>query len=162
MITAPERIFESEQFIARPKSEVFAFFSSERNLEMLTPPWLNFHVHKKSTPTIQQGTLIDYTLKIYGIPLKWRTLIEIWEPNERFVDVQLIGPYKKWHHTHTFREVKGGTMMYDRVIYQVPVGRLGDILAGWKVRSDVHGIFDFRTSKINELFPAHLDSTVSK
>lgn len=152
MILAPEHVFESEQFIPRPKAEVFAFFCSELNLETLTPPWLNFRVLGKSTPTIQQGTLIDYVLRLYGIPIKWRTLIESWSPGESFVDTQLHGPYKKWHHTHLFKNVPGGTLMTDRVIYQVPLGRLGEITAGWKVRRDVHKIFEYRRRRIEEIF----------
>lgn len=154
MILAREHLFEAEQFVPRPKAEVFAYFCSEKNLEALTPPWLNFKVLGKSTPEIQQGTLIDYVLKIYGVPIKWRTLIEVWKPGEAFVDTQLRGPYKKWHHTHTFEDVPGGTRMTDRVIYQVPLGGLGEVVAGWKVRRDVHGIFAYRRAKIDQLFPA--------
>lgn len=154
MILAPEHVFEAEQFVPRPKAEVFAFFCSETNLESLTPPFLNFKVLGKSTPEIQEGTLIDYVLKIYGIPVKWRTRIELWRPGESFVDTQLRGPYKKWHHTHTFKDVPGGTLMSDRVVYQVPLGGLGEMVAGWKVRRDVQNIFSFRRQKIAELFPA--------
>ncbi len=152
MLTGPEHIFTSEQFIPRPRAEVFEFFSSEKNLEALTPPWLNFKVLNKSTPQIQAGTLINYQLKLYGLPIRWQTLIEIWEPGVRFVDTQLRGPYKKWHHTHTFQDVDGGTMMADRVIYQMHGGRLGDLAAGWKVHRDVHGIFNYRKEKIAEIF----------
>ena len=152
MISAPLHVFEVEQFVPRPKAEVFEFFSSEFNLETLTPPWLNFKVLGKDTPKIQQGTLIDYQLKIYGVPVKWRTLIEVWKPGECFVDTQLRGPYKKWHHTHTFKDVEGGTLMSDRVIHQAPMGRLGDLVAGWKIQGDVKGIFAFRQQKIAELF----------
>jgi len=147
-----EREFVAEQFVPRPRAEVFEFFSAETNLETLTPPWLNFKVIGKSTPQIQAGTLIDYRLKIYGIPIKWRTLIEVWKPGECFVDSQLRGPYRKWHHTHTFQDAPGGTLMSDRVIYQMHMGRAGDIAAGWKVRRDVNGIFAFRRQKIGELF----------
>jgi len=154
MIFAPEHVFEAEQFIPRPKAEVFAFFCCEKNLEDLTPPWLNFRVLGKSTPEIGQGCLIDYVLKIYGIPIKWRTLIEEWKPDESFVDTQLRGPYKKWHHTHTFTDVPGGTRMRDRVIYQVPFGGFGEALVGWKVRRDVRDIFAYRRLKIDHLFPA--------
>lgn len=152
MIAGPERIFTAEQFIPRPRNEVFDFFSRETNLETLTPPWLNFKVLGKSTPEIQAGTLIDYRLKLYGIPFRWQTLIEVWEPGVRFVDMQLRGPYKKWHHTHSFQDVQGGTLMSDRVIYQLHFGPVGDLAAGWKVRRDVTGIFEFRKQKIAEIF----------
>lgn len=152
MIKAPEHIFESSQWIPRPVGEVFEFFSSEANLERITPPWLNFRVLGKSTPQMQAGTLIDYQLKISGIPLKWRTEIEVWEPGVRFVDNQLNGPYKRWRHTHTFKSENGGTTMNDSVLYQLPLGRIGDLAASWKVRRQVRGIFAYRRDVIEKLF----------
>lgn len=147
-----EHILESEQFIARPLEELFRFFSLETNLEEITPPFLNFKVLKKSTPEIQAGTLIDYRLSLHGIPMSWRTLIEIWEPGKRFVDTQLKGPYALWHHTHTFEMVEGGTLMRDRVRYRLPMGWLGDLFAGWKVKKDVRMIFEYRRKVIQEKF----------
>ena len=152
MLQAPEHLLERSQWVGRPVDEVFNFFSSETNLERLTPPWLRFHVVGKSTPSIETGTLIDYRLRISGIPVKWRTQIESWEPGKRFVDRQLYGPYRKWHHTHTFEAESGGTRMNDRVIFQLPLGRLGDILASWKVKRQVKEIFDFRKEEIDRIF----------
>jgi uncharacterized protein len=139
-------------WIPRPRDEVWKFFSNEKNLETLTPEYLNFTVLGKDTQEIKKGTLIDYRLKLHGIPLKWRTLIDEWEPGVRFTDTQLNGPYKVWRHTHTFESVKGGTLMKDRVLYQVPAGWLGRAAAGWYVDGDVQAIFDFRRKKIRELF----------
>ncbi|MBC7692698.1 MAG: SRPBCC family protein [Methylotenera sp.] len=150
--------YESEQWVARPLAEVFSFFSLASNLEILTPPWLNFHLTQMSTPELGNQTLIDYRLKIHGIPVKWRTRIEEWIPNQRFVDTQLRGPYRYWHHTHGFekKSVNGidGTLMRDRVLYLIPGGFLGKAVMGRKVRTDIQGIFAFRTQKIEELFPA--------
>lgn len=152
MLQAPEHVFESSQWIARPVHEVFDFFSSEANLEKLTPPWLSFRVLGKSTPKIETGTLIDYQLRLSGLPLKWRTRIEEWEPGKRFVDTQLSGPYRKWHHTHTFTAENGGTRMQDRVIFQLPLGLLGNLCAGWKVKRQVRDIFRFREEQIEKIF----------
>ncbi len=152
MLHAPEHIFESSQWIQRPVEEVFAFFSSEKNLERLTPPWLNFHVVGKSTPEIEAGTLIDYRLKISGVPVKWRTRIESWIPGKSFVDNQLSGPYRKWHHTHTFESENGGTRMKDRVVFQLPLGIVGNFFAAWKVKRQVREIFDFRRAEIERIF----------
>lgn len=152
LIDAPEHIFEASQWIPRPVDVVFEFFSSEANLEKISPPWLQFHVVGKSTPHMQVGTLIDYKLKINGVPMKWRTAIEVWEPGKRFVDSQLHGPYKRWLHTHTFSSENGGTRMNDSVLYQLPLGRLGDLAAGWKVRRQVRGIFAYRRQVIEKLF----------
>jgi len=142
----------AEQWIPKHPSEIFPFFSDEKNLEKLTPTFLNFKVLKKSTPAINEGTLIDYRLNIHGLPIKWRTRIEDWRPGTQFVDTQLKGPYRLWHHTHDFIEFAGGTLMRDRVLYKVPLGLLGDLFAGLKVRSDVTKIFSFRRKIIFDLF----------
>ena len=113
---------EAETWIARPVDEVFRFFSSEKNLETLTPPFLGFQVIGMNTPEIGEGTLIDYRLKVHGIPMRWRTRIENWTPGKRFVDTQLKGPYSLWHHTHEFESENGGTRMKDRVLFRLPMG----------------------------------------
>lgn len=153
MLKAKEHRFEADQFLPRPIDEVFAFFSSEKNLEQITPPWLGFRVLGSSTPEIQQGTLIDYRLSLFGVPMRWRTLIERWEPGRCFVDRQLKGPYALWHHTHTFTSVEGGgTQMHDVVRYQLPLGLLGDLSAHWLVRQQVRAIFAYRRKVITRLF----------
>lgn len=146
-----DNVFYSSQFVPLNRKEVFSFFSQADNLETLTPPWLNFNIYKKSTQDIEQGTLIDYKLKIHGIPLKWKTLILEWNPETSFVDLQLKGPYKKWHHLHTFEEVLGGTLISDHVTFQIPGGIAGKLLLPF-IRKDVNAIFKFRQNKIRELF----------
>ncbi len=142
--------FHSDLFVPLPRSQVFNFFSLAENLEILTPPWLNFHILKKSTEKVQTGTLIDYKLKIHGVPVKWKTLISDWNPDYSFVDNQLKGPYKKWHHLHTFTDVHGGTLISDHVTFENPgwiFGKLIDPL----IKKDVTQIFNFRKNKIKEL-----------
>ena len=99
-----------------------------------------------------EGTLIDYKLKVHGLPMKWRTKITRWNPPYQFADIQLKGPYKVWDHTHTFLEEDGGTRMIDEVIYELPFGPLGDIVHALMVRSDVEEIFRYRNSVIGALF----------
>lgn len=142
----------NEQWVDRTPDEVFPYFCSEKNLEELTPTFLNFRVIGKSTAEIQEGTLIDYRLSLHGVPMKWRTRIEEWKPGRAFVDVQLKGPYRKWHHTHEFVPFAGGTLMRDRVLYKLPLGWFGDTAASWKVTGQVGEIFAFRRKKIGELF----------
>lgn len=146
------REFTSVQFVGRPVEEVFPFFSAASNLETITPPFLNFRIVGVSTPEIQEGTLIEYKLRIHGIPVTWQTRIEEWRPNQRFVDVQLRGPYKKWHHTHEFESIRGGTLMRDRVRYELPGGVIGRLVGGAFVEKDVRSIFRYRQEKISELF----------
>jgi len=142
----------AEIWLPKSREEVFPFFSDEKNLETLTPEHLSFKVLQKSTPQISEGTLIDYRLKVHGVPLRWRTLIENWEPGKKFVDRQLKGPYALWHHTHEFSDFAGGTLMRDRVLYRLPLGRLGDAVAGWFVKKDVTGIFSYRQQTIRRIF----------
>ena len=147
-------VFASEQWIPRPPGEIFKFFSDAANLERITPPWIGFHITAKSTPEIQKGTLLDYKLKIHGLPVRWRTLINEWNPGQSFVDTQLKGPYTKWHHTHEFEALRGGTLMKDIVRYRVPLGGIGAATAGGFVRRDIEMIFGYRRKVIQELYGA--------
>ncbi len=142
--------FYAQQFIPADIEKVFQFFSDAMNLEKLTPSLLNFKVEKLSTPEIQKDTLIDYKLKIHGVPVHWRTLIETWDPPYKFTDQQLKGPYTLWHHTHTFKKLAGGTLMIDEVLFKLPLGLLGRLTAGSFVESDVGQIFGFRRQVIAE------------
>lgn len=146
-----DQVFYAEQFFPLSREKVFSFFSKAENLESITPPLLNFQVEKVSTPEIEKGTLIDYRLKIHGVPMGWQTQIEEWNPNEAFIDTQLKGPYKKWHHTHSFSDLGSGTLMTDLVKYKLPIGKLGQLFGGAFVRGDVEKIFAFRHQAVPQL-----------
>ncbi|MDG0816360.1 TIGR01777 family oxidoreductase [Bdellovibrio svalbardensis] len=148
---AGEEIFYAEQFVSIPPEELFTFFREPQNLEQITPPSLKFEIQAVSTPQIQEGTLIDYNLKIHGVPAKWKTEINEWHPPYKFVDNQLKGPYSLWHHTHEFRPFCGGTLMVDRVRYRLPMGYLGWLVAGAFVKKDVTQIFKFRKEFIAKM-----------
>jgi uncharacterized protein (TIGR01777 family) len=145
-------VLESAQFIPQKKHEIFKYFSEAKNLEELTPETLQFQIKKMSTPQIEKGTLIDYKLKIHGVPVGWRTLIEDWVPNEKFIDTQLKGPYKVWHHTHSFEDFAGGTLISDYVRFKLPFGYFGWLLGGIFVRADVQKIFAYRREIIFKKF----------
>ncbi|HEX4351328.1 MAG TPA: SRPBCC family protein [Polyangiales bacterium] len=144
--------FDREQLVRRPRSEVFAFFADPMNLERLTPPFLGFHMLTKTPIEMREGTLIDYRISVHGIPLRWRTLIERYDPERSFVDVQLRGPYRSWRHTHTFVETPDGTLVSDRVEYAVPFGPLGRIANTLLVERDLTRIFEFRRQTMETLF----------
>ena len=150
--------FVAEQWIPRSPAEIFPYFSSETNLEQITPPFLNFRVVGKSTPEIREGTVLDYKLNLHGVPITWQSRIDEWDPGRKFVDVQTKGPYSKWEHTHEFVPLAGGTLIRDRVLYRLPMGWLGNAFGAWKVESDVEEIFNFRRKRIDEMFgrPAEL------
>jgi ligand-binding SRPBCC domain-containing protein len=141
--------FECEQQLPRPVGEVFEFFADARNLQAITPSWLDFVVLTPGTIEMRPGALIDYKLRVRGISLRWRTLIRDWEPPHRFVDEQLQGPYRQWIHEHTFAAHDGGTLARDRVLYAVPGGALVNALF---VRRDVERIFAFRRERLAEHF----------
>jgi ligand-binding SRPBCC domain-containing protein len=140
-----ELSFETELWLPRPSAEIFSFFSNAHNLEILTPPWLNFEVLTPGPIAMHPGTLIDYRIRIHGIPVRWRTEICVWQPPHQFVDQQLRGPYKQWHHTHTFAERDGGTVCGDRVRYYPRGGALINRLF---VRRDVERIFAYRRQQL--------------
>lgn len=155
------RTLHREQWIARPVTEVFSFFCDARNLDLITPPWLHFHVLRQSTAELKAGTLIHYRLAWHGVPLTWTSRIEEWQPPSRFVDLQLKGPYRLWHHTHSFEGLHGGTLISDTVRYAVPFSAVGDFCTGWLVRRDVEQIFDHRARAIAAIFSENLVSADS-
>ncbi len=144
----------SEQWVPHAPDAIWPYFSDERNLEELTPDFLRFKVLGKSTREIGEGTLIDYRLKLNGIPIDWQSRIEDWQPARRFVDTQVKGPYSYWRHAHEFIPLASGTLMRDVVRYRLPFGWLGSVVAGRKVESRVNQIFSHRSAKIAERFAA--------
>jgi ligand-binding SRPBCC domain-containing protein len=151
-MTLRVRSLSTEQWLLRPIDEVFAFFSDAGNLDVLTPPWLHFRVLTALDRPIGQGTLIDYRLRWRGVPLWWRTEIILWQPPYRFVDRQVKGPYRQWHHEHTFEPHGGGTLMCDRIDYIVPGWLLEPLLTRLVVAGDVERIFAYRRERMEEMF----------
>lgn len=141
-------LLEASMVVPRPLDEVWPFFSDAANLEQLTPPWLSFRIITPQPIDMHVGTLIDYQLKVHGIALKWRTRIAEWQPPHMFVDEQLKGPYRLWHHTHTFEPVEGGTRCTDRVAYKPPFAMFSHAL----VKRDIQTIFEFRQQKLDKIF----------
>jgi ligand-binding SRPBCC domain-containing protein len=150
----PEHVLERVQLIERPLAEVFPFFADAFNLERITPPFLHFKVLTLPPIEMKSGALIDYQIRLYGAPLRWRTIIEEFTPGVRFVDRQLKGPYKLWHHTHEFNETPSGTVMTDRVRYKIPYGPLGALARRIFVERTLDQIFDYRYRMIGEIFRA--------
>ncbi len=138
-----------EQRLPDPPADVFPFFADAANLEAITPPWLGFRIVSPRPVEMRAGTLIEYRLKLHRLPIAWLTRIEEWVPGERFVDAQLNGPYKLWHHTHEFSsDGAGGTLMRDTVRYALPLGPLGEIAHRLVVARDLAAIFDFRAQAL--------------
>lgn len=145
-------VLEREQVVPRPIAEVFAFFSDAANLGRLTPASLHFRILSPLPIVMRSGAVIDYRLSLFGVPFRWRTLIDSFDATRQFTDVQLRGPYRSWRHVHEFESVAGGTQMRDRVEYEVPLGPLGEIARTLFVTRQVEGIFDFRRSIVQDIF----------
>lgn len=138
--------------IAAGIEEVFGFFSDPKNLGAITPPEMGFQILASPDRALQAGDRITYRIRVNGVPLTWVTLITEWVPNRKFTDVQEKGPYAKWEHTHSFEETDGGVLMTDIVDYELPLAPLGRIFAGWWVRRQLAGIFDYRERVITRRF----------
>lgn len=146
-------VLEHRQRVPAPLAEVFPFFATPENLTAITPPGLGFEILTPSPIAMKDGAVIDYVVKLGGLPLRWRTLITCYEPPHKFVDEQILGPYSFWHHTHTFHESpEGGTELGDVVRYALPLGPLGELAHRLAVRRQVAGIFAFREQVIAAQF----------
>lgn len=147
-----EYVLRREQWIPKPPETVFAFFSDAGNLAQITPAWLHFEVLTPRPIAMASGALLDYQMRWHGIPIDWTTEIGLWEPPLLFTDSQLLGPYRSWHHTHSFAPHDGGTRMLDEVVYSLPLGMLGWVAHALVVRRNLEQIFDYRDRRIGELF----------
>jgi len=147
------RIFQltASQWLPRAPEEVFAFFADAFNLEDITPPWLRFRVLTPPPINLRSGSEIDYRLRLRGLPLRWRSRISDWSPPFQFVDHQIVGPYRLWHHVHTFEARDGGTCVLDHVEYASAGGVWANALF---LRRDLRDIFTYRQQRLTELFGA--------
>jgi ligand-binding SRPBCC domain-containing protein len=141
-----------EQALDADLETVFAFFADPLNLEAITPPLLGFAVVTPAPIAMGVGTFIQYRLRLHGVPLRWDTLIQAWEPPRRFVDVQVRGPYRLWHHTHELTALDDGrTLMRDTVRYDLGFGALGALAHRAIVRRDLEAIFAYRAERVPAL-----------
>ncbi|MDQ4120876.1 MAG: SRPBCC family protein [Acidobacteriota bacterium] len=146
-----EHVLKRSLTLNLPREQVFSFFADAGNLERITPPELNFHIVTAQPINLKQGALIDYRLKLRGLPLVWRTVISVWRPPFEFVDEALKSPYKQWIHRHTFTEIgENKTLIEDEVRYRLPFEPFGD-LAHFLVRRELNYIFDFRQKTVAEI-----------
>lgn len=141
-------VLHEQTLVAAPLDETFAFFADAMNLERITPDWLNFRIITPPPLVMREGLEIEYRIVLYGVPLPWRTRIDVWEPGIRFVDRQISGPYRWWHHEHRFEAVDGGTRVIDHVEF-VPRARW---ISGALVRRDVRRIFEHRRRALHAHF----------
>ena len=139
----------NELWLPHQPQDVFPFFADAFNLERLTPPSLGFQVLTPPPIEMKVGTLIDYRVRLRGVPMRWQSEITEWEPPHRFVDEQLRGPYRLWVHEHTFTAQDGGTIAKDTVRYAVLGGAIVQRLF---VASELKRIFQYRNAALNDHF----------
>ena len=146
-------LLERTTLIKAPRIDVFRFFEDPHNLSRITPAWMNLTISAIDPLPIKANLRIEYRMRWLGFgTLTWVTLISDYQPPRYFADEQQIGPYKYWRHVHTFDEVEGGTLMRDRVQYELPFGILGAITHRLIVARQLRGIFDYRNRQLRKIF----------
>lgn len=143
---------ESRLWLPRTIDEIWPFFADPANLNRITPELLSFEMLTPTPIEMKVGALIDYRLKVHGVPIRWRSKIAEWDPPHGFVDRQVRGPYRLWHHRHLFLSRAGGTECVDRVNYRLPFGVVGRLAHAVLVQRDVRAIFQHRSKVLSELF----------
>ncbi|MBX3385197.1 MAG: SRPBCC family protein [Phycisphaeraceae bacterium] len=154
-------LLHSRVTVPAHRDQVFPFFQSPENLEQLTPPWLNFRIITPTPIPMRPGAIIDYRISLRGLPMRWRTLIESFDPPARFIDTQVRGPYRLWRHEHLFEPItlpdgRDATIITDRVEYALRwpanTGPLANLIHRRLVAPDLQRIFKFRSLRMRELF----------
>lgn len=143
-------LFQTSMDLPLKIDDVFSFFADPSNLERITPPELHFQILTPQPAGVFEGTLIDYRLRLWGLPFRWQAGITDWNPPHQFVDEQIRGPYRRWIHTHRFRSQNGSTVIQDAVQYQLPLWPLGEVVHP-VVKAHIRRIFRFRKRAISEV-----------
>jgi len=137
----------TSQLLPISQKETFEFFEDPRNLCDITPVWLDFcMLNKESDTGVHENAEFDYTIKVLGINMLWRSRIIDYHPPERFTDIQLKGPYKSWVHLHVLENVPGGTLIRDEVTYILHLPAL--MVHPFVIRKKLIDIFSYRAVKI--------------
>lgn len=145
----------ARQRVERPLDEVFAFFARPENLDALTPPFLRFQTRTPSPIPMGVDARIDHQIRLFGVPMNWRTRILEYDPPRQFVDFQERGPYALWHHTHRFAALGArSTQLEDCVHYRLPMGPLGKLAHALWVKATLTKIFRYRQAILATRFAA--------
>jgi len=142
-----------EQTIPISTEEAWRFFSSPRNLEAMTPPEMGFKIVSLPSETLYEGEIIQYSVKAFpGIWIPWVSEIKSLKKGESFVDDQISGPFKFWHHRHSFEETECGTLVQDLIHYSVGFGIFGELARALVVKNQLARMFEHRREILEEKF----------
>jgi ligand-binding SRPBCC domain-containing protein len=152
-----KHLYKKSMTLPLPLEQVFSFFAQAENLEHITPPEMHFQYLTPLPIVIRQDALVEYRIRLYGIPMKWQTRIALWDPPHAFIDEQLKGPYALWRHQHLFYEDgKGNTMIDDQVTYALPLSPFGDIIHPI-IRMQIERIFNYRQEITRQILLKELE-----
>ena len=149
------KIFRLEKSINLPITieECWQFFSSPKNLKVITPAYMGFNIIDVEETSMYPGQIIKYNVTpLFGINMKWVTEISHAKKNKFFVDEQRFGPYKFWHHKHIFKVIDGGVKVIDILDYALPFGFLGVLFHPYLIKPKLDEIFNYREKKLIEIF----------
>lgn len=145
-------ILEYKQSVPISLQDCWDFFSSTKNLALITPPYLGFSESSNGKAMYAGQIIIHEVTPIFSLPIRWVTEITHIQHLDYFIDQQRFGPYKFWHHEHRFIQAPGGVNIIDSIHYMLPFGLLGRAVNHLKVSRDLEAIFAYRRQKISELF----------
>ena len=154
-----DHVLDRRFWVPRPRPQVFEFFAEPRNLALVQPPGSALRWLLAPPARLAAGAVLDFRVKILGVPVRWRVMVREFDRPYRFVDVQLEGPFARWEHSHRFVEgvAEGGeigTWVEDRVTYRLPLGALGDLAHAVAGRRQIAALFDHRERRLRALLGA--------
>ena len=144
----------AKQTVNKEINLLWDFFKKPSNLNKLTPEDVHFKIKSGKSDDFYQGKIISYKIQILKIfTLNWVSEITQVKEGSYFIDNQISGPYKLWHHEHHFKSHDNGTTdIIDKVTYKIPFYILGKFMHKIFIKRKLLNIFMFRQKQINNLF----------
>ena len=180
-IPAMSQRLQVEQWIPVRLPKVFAFFADPHNLPRIMPPAQGAKIIKLNLvpPRLPEGVAAlgrermagagsEIYFKFRAIPYvpiheRWTALVTEFSFHEYFSDIQKQGPFKSWHHIHTFESsvVDGveGTVVGDEVEYEVGFGAVGTLLEKLIFSRMMRTIFEHRKSALAKAFAVEIEES---